>query len=76
LIDIPEANPMRKNPLMEVLIGSDIINTIRIETLDAYSDHGHPEQNLDQKVSEAYQEFDDLSSVGIDLGCSHTSTGR
>lgn len=52
---------------MEALIGPDTINTVPVETLNAYRDRGHPEQTLDQEVREAYQLLDSLSSVGIDL---------
>jgi transaldolase len=67
------ASTSTKNPAykdtkyMEALIGPDTINTVPIETLNAYRDHGRPEQSLDQKVPEAYQLLDDLSAVGIDL---------
>jgi transaldolase len=67
------ASTSTKNPAykdtqyMEALIGPDTINTVPIETLNAYRDHGHPEQSLDQNEKEAYQLLDDLSSVGIDL---------
>jgi len=40
---------------------------VPIETLNAYRDHGHPEQRLDQKVPEAYQLLNKLGAVGIDL---------
>ena len=67
------ASTSTKNPAysdtkyMEALIGPDTINTVPVETLDAYRDRGHPEQTLDQEVREAYQLLDSLSSVGIDL---------
>ena len=67
------ASTSTKNPAysdtkyMEALIGPDTINTVPVETLNAYRDHGHPEQTLDQEVREAYQLLDSLSSVGIDL---------
>jgi transaldolase len=67
------ASTSTKNPAysdtkyMEALIGPDTINTVPVETLNAYRDRGHPEQTLDQEVREAYQLLDSLSSVGIDL---------
>lgn len=67
------ASTSTKNPAyndtkyMEALIGPDTINTVPVETLNAYRDHGHPEQTLDQEVREAYQLLDSLPSVGIDL---------
>lgn len=67
------ASTSTKNPAysdtkyMEALIGPDTINTVPVETLNAYRDRGHPEQTLDQEVREAYQLLDSLSSVGIDV---------
>jgi transaldolase len=67
------ASTSTKNPhykdikYVEALIGADTINTVPLETLNAYRDHGSPEQRLDQKVTEAYQNLDALSSIGIDL---------
>ena len=67
------ASTSTKNPAykdtkyVEALIGPDTINTVPVETLNAYRDRGHPEQTLDQEVREAYQLLDSLSSVGIDL---------
>jgi transaldolase len=67
------ASTSTKNPAysdtkyMEALIGPNTINTVPVETLNAYRDHGHPEQTLDQEVRDAYQLLDSLSSVGIDL---------
>jgi transaldolase len=52
---------------IEPLIGSDTINTLPIETLTAYRDHGHPKTTLEEDVSEAYKVLDNLSLIGIDL---------
>ena len=68
------ASTSTKNPAykdtkyVEALIGPDTINTVPIETLNAYRDHGHPEQSLDQEVHRAYHLLNKLSIVGIDLG--------
>lgn len=67
------ASTSTKNPAysdtkyIEPLIGANTINTVPVETLNVYRDHGHPEQTLIQGVREAYQLLDMLSSVGIDL---------
>jgi len=67
------ASTSTKNPAysdtkyVEALIGPNTINTLPIETLTAYRDHGRPKQSLDLDVSGAYQALRDLSSVGIDL---------
>jgi transaldolase len=67
------ASTSTKNPAysdtkyVEALIGPDTINTVPVETLNAYRDHGHPEQTLDQEVHKAHQVLNELSVVGIDL---------
>ena len=67
------ASTSTKNPAysdtkyVEVLIGPDTINTVPVETLNAYRDHGHAEQTLDQEVHKAHQMLNELSVVGIDL---------
>lgn len=67
------ASTSTKNPAyndtkyMDALIGPDTINTVPIETLNAFRNHGHPDRTLDQKAPEAFQLLDDLSSVGINL---------
>ena len=68
------ASTSTKNPAyldtkyVEALIGPDTINTMPIETLNAYRNHGHPERRLDQNVPEAHRLLDELSAVDIDLG--------
>lgn len=67
------ASTSTKNPsysdtkYIEPLIGQDTINTLPIETLDAYRDHGKPQPSLEQNISEAYHVLNKLSVVGIDL---------
>jgi transaldolase len=67
------ASTSTKNPAygdtmyVEALIGTETINTLPMETINAYRDHGHPERRLDQKVSEGHQTLKKLSSVGINL---------
>jgi transaldolase len=67
------ASTSTKNPAykdtkyVEALIGPDTINTVPVETLNAYRDHGQPEQTLDQEVHRAYHFLNKLSIVGIDL---------
>jgi transaldolase len=52
---------------IEPLIGSETINTLPVETLDAYRDHGQPRLSLEQNISRAYHVLNKLSVVGIDL---------
>lgn len=67
------ASTSTKNPeytdtkYIEPLIGPETINTLPVETLAAYRDHGDPKQTLDQNVPNAYQVLSDLSRIGIDL---------
>jgi len=67
------ASTSTKNPTysdtryIEPLIGPDTINTLPVETLAAYRDHGHPKLSLDQNVSKAYRILNHLSFVGINL---------
>jgi transaldolase len=67
------ASTSTKNPAypdtkyIEALIGPNTINTLPVETLSAYRNHGHPQQSLDQNVSDAYRILGDLFSIGIDL---------
>lgn len=52
---------------VEALIGPKTINTVPMETLDAYRDHGHPEPRLETDLEEANRILDSLPSLGIDL---------
>jgi transaldolase len=67
------ASTSTKNPAysdikyVEALIGAETINTVPLETLDAYRDHGHPEQTLERGAAAAQQALHDLASLGIDL---------
>ena len=67
------ASTSTKNPTysdtkyIEPLIGPGTINTLPVETLAAYRDHGHPKLSLDQNVSKAYRILNHLSFVGINL---------
>jgi transaldolase len=67
------ASTSTKNPAysdtkyIEPLIGLDTINTLPVETLDAYRDHGQPQLSLEQNISHAYHVLNKLSLVGIDL---------
>lgn len=67
------ASTSTKNPddsdtkYIEPLIGLDTINTLPLETLAAYRDHGHPTLSLEENMPKAYHTLGDLSFVGIDL---------
>lgn len=67
------ASTSTKNPLysdtkyIEPLIGPETINTLPVETLDAYREHGQPQQSLEQDISQAYHVLNKLSLLGIDM---------
>ncbi len=52
---------------VEPLIGHDTINTMPIETLDAYRDHGDPAPRLDEGLREAHRILKSLDGLGIDI---------
>jgi transaldolase len=52
---------------VEALIGPNTINTLPRETLDAYRDHGQPEQRLTDDQDEAQQALHSLAELGIDI---------
>ncbi|HTP13643.1 MAG TPA: transaldolase [Bacteroidota bacterium] len=67
------ASTSTKNPeysdvkYVEPLIGKDTINTVPLETLDAYRDHGKPGPTLTRGLQEAQQDLEHLERVGINL---------
>jgi transaldolase len=67
------ASTSTKDPLysdvkyVEALIGADTINTMPLETLDAYRDHGQPEPRLTFDLQEARCVIEGLSELGIDF---------
>ena len=67
------ASTSTKNPeypdtkYVEPLIGPETINTLPIETIDAYRDHGEPHTTLSNDVHESRTRLELLKEVGIDL---------
>jgi transaldolase/glucose-6-phosphate isomerase len=67
------ASTSTKNPAysdvkyVEPLIGPETINTMPIETITAYRDHGNPVNSLAEGLSQAQSVFDRLKSLGIDI---------
>ena len=76
-----EARPQRllwaststKNPsesdvkYVEALIGPDTVNTLTLETLNAYRDHGRPAARLEEGMAQARDVLDRLHTSGIDV---------
>jgi len=67
------ASTSTKNPAysdvkyVEALIGPKTINTVPLDTLNAYRDHGNPALRLEEGVEEARLCLERLGEVGIDL---------
>ena len=52
---------------IESLVGSDTVNTVPVETLDAYRDHGKPKDMLKKGVKEAAWALELLQEFGINI---------
>jgi transaldolase len=67
------ASTSTKNPAypdlkyVEPLIGSGTINTMPLETLEAYRDHGQPALTLGEALAEAQATLGHMPALGIDL---------
>jgi transaldolase len=67
------ASTSTKNPAysdvkyVEPLIGPSTINTMPLETINAYRDHGKPALQLDEGVQEAYAVLNGVNQAGLNL---------
>jgi transaldolase/glucose-6-phosphate isomerase len=67
------ASTSTKNPdysdvkYVEGLIGPDTVNTVPLETLNAFRHHGNPASRLEEGVGEAQEVLDRLLDVQIDI---------
>lgn len=67
------ASTSTKNPeyadvkYVEALIGPETVNTVPMETLNAYRDHGNPAPRLQDDLPKAADMLDRLSELGVDL---------
>jgi transaldolase len=52
---------------VEALIGPNTVNTVPLETIDAYRDHGDPKPRLEQDVREAKRIMARLPELGINI---------
>lgn len=52
---------------VEALIGPNTINTLPMETIDAFRDHGKPANRLEDNLEDAKQLLEKLKKNGIDL---------
>jgi transaldolase len=66
------ASTSTKNPAypdtiyVDELIGPDTINTMPLETVRAFQDHGSPRPRLESELGEAHALFDELARAGVD----------
>jgi transaldolase len=61
-------NPRYRDVMyVEELIGPDTINTMPVETLAAFREHGRPRPSLDVHVGEAQHTLDQLEAQGVSL---------
>ncbi|HET8587482.1 MAG TPA: transaldolase [Candidatus Limnocylindria bacterium] len=61
-------NPEYRDVLyVEDLIGPQTVNTLPIDTINAFLDHGDVQRTLDRNVEDARQVLRDLGGQGIDL---------
>jgi transaldolase len=63
----PKDPDFRDIKYVEALIGPNTVNTIPLETLEAYIDHGDPAALLEADVEQASWVLSELSEIGIDL---------
>lgn len=67
------ASTSTKNPnysdikYVEALIGPETVNTLPMETLDAYRDHGNPKRLLEQDLEKDYWIFQQLPALNLDI---------
>ncbi len=52
---------------VEALIAAETVNTLPLETLNAYRDHGKPELRIEQAIASASEVMHGLASLGIDM---------
>ncbi len=52
---------------VEALIGPDTINTLPLETIDAFRDHGNVQDHLENNLVKAKNELQKLKENGIDI---------
>jgi transaldolase / glucose-6-phosphate isomerase len=61
-------NPRYRDVMyVEELIGPETVNTVPVDTLSAFRDHGRPRASLEADLTGALETLDDLESLGISL---------
>ena len=60
-------NPAYRDVLyVEELIGRDVVNTMPLETIQAFQDHGEIRETLETGLDEAQTLLDELAAAGVD----------
>lgn len=68
------ASTSTKNPkysdikYVEPLIGPETVNTMPLQTIEAYRDHGDPASRIEEDLEKAGQTMEILDELGIDMG--------
>jgi len=52
---------------VEELLGKDTVNTVPPSTLDAFRDHGIPEETLTKNIEQSEKYLKDLENIGVNL---------
>jgi transaldolase len=61
-------NPAYRDTMyVEELIGPETVNTMPIETIEAFQDHGKAARTIDTEVEDAHRLFKTLEEAGIDI---------
>jgi transaldolase len=61
-------NPEYRDVLyVEELIGPATVNTLPLETIEAFQDHGHVSSTLEEGIDDARRVFAELAEVGVDV---------
>ena len=66
-VQAPKTRLISDIKYVEALIGDNTVNTIPLETLESYRDHGKPKLELEQDIEEAYWIFEQLPKLGINI---------
>src|SRR4051812_29242935 len=57
----------RDTMYVEDLIGPETVNTMPLETIEAFQDHGKVERTIDTEVEDAHRLFKTLEEAGVDI---------
>ena len=65
-VDLDEEPGLPDVFYVEELIGSDTVNTMPLETIEAFQDHGDVADTLEQGIDEARRSFEEVAAAGVD----------